>query len=187
MPQRSPKTNRGPAAAEENRAALLAAARLLFAERGYHVPLSAIAKQAGVGQGSLYRHFPTREDLAVALLDENLDALESPDTGDFTTLWRAVVGQIVESGGFVETVLGSPTAARTVSLERRFVLVLERSLAGAHESGAVARSVSAADVLLVMRMLLGVVHIEPDQDARRLAAHRALALIGRGLEIEEGD
>lgn len=184
MPQGSPKTNRGPAAAEENRAALLAAARRLFAERGYHVPLSAIAKEAGVGQGSLYRHFPTREDLAAALLDENVDALEGARDAGFRSLWTAVVEQIIESGGFVETVLGSPTAARAIALERRFVVVLDRTLAAAHARGEVAPELSASDVLLVMRMLLGVVHVEPDEAARRRAAHQALALIGRGLQIE---
>src|SRR5690606_39484170 len=70
MTQTATKPNRGPAAAAENRAALLAAARRLFAERGYHAPLSAIAREAGVGQGSLYRHFPQRELIAAAILEE---------------------------------------------------------------------------------------------------------------------
>ncbi|MFB9629003.1 TetR/AcrR family transcriptional regulator [Nonomuraea helvata] len=53
-------TNRGPGAAVRNRAALIAAAREVFAAAGYDAPLSMVARVAGVGQGSLYRHFPDR-------------------------------------------------------------------------------------------------------------------------------
>ena len=58
------KANRGPSAGPENRRALIAAARAVFAESGYSAPLSAVARRAGVGQGSLYRHFPDRVALA---------------------------------------------------------------------------------------------------------------------------
>lgn len=58
------RANRGPAAAAENRAAIIKAAGEVFAEQGLGAPLNSIAKRAGVGQGSLYRHFPTRASLA---------------------------------------------------------------------------------------------------------------------------
>ena len=69
--------NRGPAAAVENRAALIQAAREIFAEQGVDAPLSAIAKRAKVGQGSLYRHFPTRGAIAVAAFDANVNEIEA--------------------------------------------------------------------------------------------------------------
>ena len=77
MPAHHRRINRGPAAAAENRHAVLAAARELFAERGYEVPMQAIAKRAGVGQGVLYRHFPKRLDLALAVFEENFVRLET--------------------------------------------------------------------------------------------------------------
>lgn len=55
--------------AERNRQLIMAAALETFAERGAHAPLEAIAKRAGIGIGTLYRHFPTREDLLNALLE----------------------------------------------------------------------------------------------------------------------
>src|SRR5689334_13936227 len=52
--------------AQRSRAKLLTAATAAFAERGADAPLEDIAKRAGVGIGTLYRHFPTRLDLQAA-------------------------------------------------------------------------------------------------------------------------
>jgi AcrR family transcriptional regulator len=73
--------------AERNRERILAAARDVFAERGLDAPLEAIARRAGVGQATLYRRFPTRQDLLVAAFGPKLTAyteaidraLEDPD------------------------------------------------------------------------------------------------------------
>jgi AcrR family transcriptional regulator len=57
--------------ATRNRAAILAAAREVFAEQGLHAPLEEIARRAGVGIATLYRRFPAREQLvAAALVDK---------------------------------------------------------------------------------------------------------------------
>ena len=52
--------------ARRNRDRLIAAARDLFAEAGADVSLDAVARRAGVGAGTLYRHFPTRDALVEA-------------------------------------------------------------------------------------------------------------------------
>ena len=57
-----------------NRARIIEAARAAIASAG-DVKLNAIARQAGVGQGTLYRHFPTREDLLAEVYREDVDAL----------------------------------------------------------------------------------------------------------------
>ena len=54
--------------AQRNYDKLVAAAREVFAERGAEGSLDEIAKRAGVGPGTLYRHFPTRDDLIDALM-----------------------------------------------------------------------------------------------------------------------
>ncbi|MFD9948297.1 TetR/AcrR family transcriptional regulator [Nonomuraea sp. NPDC059023] len=56
--------------------ALLAAARELFDERGPDVALDEVARRAGVGNATLYRHFPTRQDLIVAVYASEVTALE---------------------------------------------------------------------------------------------------------------
>lgn len=54
--------------AQRNRDKLVEVARQIFREQGYDAPLDEIAKQAGVGPGTLYRHFPTRENLIDAVM-----------------------------------------------------------------------------------------------------------------------
>ncbi|GAA1705488.1 TetR/AcrR family transcriptional regulator [Microbacterium sediminicola] len=58
--------------AEANRARIVAAARALFASRGRDVPLDAIAREAGVGNATVYRHFPTWEALFAAIQEASL-------------------------------------------------------------------------------------------------------------------
>jgi AcrR family transcriptional regulator len=65
-PTHEPSARALRADAERNRERILAAARDVFAERGLDAPLEAIAQRAGVGQATLYRRFPRREDLIVA-------------------------------------------------------------------------------------------------------------------------
>ncbi|UED86492.1 TetR/AcrR family transcriptional regulator [Streptomyces profundus] len=61
--------------ARRNRERLLAEARAAFAEHGTGASLEEIAARAGVGIGTLYRHFPSRQHLLEALLREHFDAL----------------------------------------------------------------------------------------------------------------
>jgi len=61
--------------AQRNRAELLDAARLVIAEQGVDASLRDIARRAGVGIGTLYRHFPTREALLAALVGNGVDRM----------------------------------------------------------------------------------------------------------------
>jgi AcrR family transcriptional regulator len=80
--------------AERNRAAVLEAAREMFAEQGLEAPLEEIARRAGVGIGTLYRRFPSRDRLVAAALvdkvagyaDAASEALGDPDP------WAGFVG-----------------------------------------------------------------------------------------------
>jgi len=62
--------------ATRNRARILEIAEECFAEHGLEVPLDTIAKQAGVGAGTLYRHFPNRETLIAALVADRIGDLQ---------------------------------------------------------------------------------------------------------------
>ena len=61
--------------ARRNREAILSAAGRAFAEEGLGVPVDEIARRAGVGAGTLYRHFPTKEALFEAILVEHMEQL----------------------------------------------------------------------------------------------------------------
>lgn len=61
--------------AQRNYDLLLAAAKEVFAERGVDAPLDDIAKLAGVGNATMYRHFPTRGDVIVAVFAEEVAEL----------------------------------------------------------------------------------------------------------------
>lgn len=60
--------------AARNRAAVLLAARQVFAEQGLDVAMAEIARRAGVGIATLFRNFPTREDLITAVFDDKMAA-----------------------------------------------------------------------------------------------------------------
>src|SRR3954447_15770823 len=88
--------------AKRNHDRIVDVARLVFREQGYDASLDAIAKRAGVGPGTLYRHFPTREALLGALLparDEELEArreaikAEEHDPGVALELWLEAIDQ----------------------------------------------------------------------------------------------
>ncbi|MDQ3721753.1 MAG: TetR/AcrR family transcriptional regulator, partial [Actinomycetota bacterium] len=58
--------------ARRNRERILEAARTAFAESGGEVQMDDVAQMAGVGVGTLYRHFPTKQDLVLELIDESV-------------------------------------------------------------------------------------------------------------------
>ena len=61
--------------ARRNRERLITAAREVFAEQGANASMEAIAKHAGVGVGTLYRHFPTRMDVVEAVYESDVEEL----------------------------------------------------------------------------------------------------------------
>src|SRR4051812_20371766 len=72
----SPKAGRKPRAdSVRNRERVLAAAKTVFAAGGLAVSLEAVAREAGVGIGTLYRHFPTREALFEAVYRHEVEQL----------------------------------------------------------------------------------------------------------------
>ena len=57
--------------------ALVAAGKSVFARAGTNAPLEEVGGEAGVGRGTLYRHFPTREHLFMAIMKERVDELDA--------------------------------------------------------------------------------------------------------------
>lgn len=173
--------NRGPAAAAGNRSAILEAARRLFAERGYHVPLSTIAREAAVGQGVLYRHFPTRLDLAFAVFEENFAELETiaaePDAGAFGRLWARLLDLTIESAAFVEMVVDARRSIPDHDGAERLLALIEATLPRAQGAGLVDAALTAEDFILAHRMAYGVVVTATDPSQVKETVDQALALL----------
>ena len=172
------KPNLGPSAGPGNRRALIAAAREIFAEDGLAAPFSAVAKRAGVGQGSLYRHFPDRLALALAVFDENVDELEAAVVGSdapLNALLDRVIAQALVSTGLIDLITAHPHDPRVERLGRRVQELTRLALEKERTAGRIGEHVEADDVLLAISMLAGVLG-RTDAADRPATARRAWAL-----------
>ncbi|WP_433532854.1 TetR family transcriptional regulator [Micromonospora sp. CA-263727] len=177
------KANRGPNAAQANRRALVAAALEVFAEGGIDAPLSAVAKRAGVGQGSLYRHFPDRISLALAAFEDNVTELEviaADPTCVLDDLLKAITDQAVNSVVFIDIVTTAAADPRLEVVVERVKATLTGTLREAHRTGAVRESVTVDDVMLAVGMVAALVGKMPPAD-RALTAERAWAVLRRAI------
>jgi AcrR family transcriptional regulator len=132
------RANRGPSAAAENRRALVAAAVEVFGEQGIDAPLSAVAKRAGVGQGSLYRHFPDRMSLALAAFEDNVAELEELAARDGTVLddlLTLVTEQTIASVAFVEMVTAAGDDGRLEAVTARVSAALDGAVKDSRRRG----------------------------------------------------
>ncbi|MGC0379615.1 TetR/AcrR family transcriptional regulator [Streptomyces sp. SAI-229] len=173
--------NDGPRAAARNRAALIAAAREIYAGSGLDAPLSAIARRAGVGQGVLYRHFPDRAALALAVLEENVRQIEQAAAVTGARM-EEVLGVLTwhqtESAAFVAVLHAdgagvSPGAAPYArSLSRRVEAALRSHLPREHVLAA-----RPQDLMLAVAMVSGAV-TGPTREQRERRALAAWRLLG---------
>jgi AcrR family transcriptional regulator len=145
--------------AVRNRDRLLQAARELFAERGLHVSMDDIAGHAGVGVGTAYRRFASRDDLIDALVDErvaeveeNIDrALAAGDAwAGFTTFMEAHVAIHVADRGLRDLMHDAKLHARLEPVRRRLQPRLEEVLeraglaVGTHDVAVLTQMLTAA-------------------------------------------
>jgi AcrR family transcriptional regulator len=151
--------------------------------------LNSIAKTAGVGAGTLYRHFPTRDDLVMAVyqheLDELVEAAYSPWLAALppTEALRTWFDRLAQYG-MTKSGLGTALAAAVEALHRDasvtrqpMVGALEHLLRRAQEAGDIRSDVTADDVLLAVGFLW---RMDPAGDWRGQAA-RLLDLVVAGL------
>ncbi len=165
---------------------LLAAARDLFAERGPDIPLDDVARRAGVGNATLYRHFPTRGDLIVAVYADEVDALcrrgidlaDVSDPGPALFEWLdAFVVHIAAKRPLALAVTDNPDQRRTRLFDawhRSITEVATHLLDRAAADGAVRSDLSVTD-LLALTSAAAIAGSDPDH------ARRLLSLLRTGL------
>ncbi|KQM84477.1 hypothetical protein ASE68_04970 [Agromyces sp. Leaf222] len=177
------KANRGPGAGPENRRAIIAAAREIYAEAGLQTPFSAVAKRAGVGQGSLYRHFPDRVELALAVFDENFDALEASVAAPDTTL-DGLIDDIIDlaavSTALIDLIWQHQHEERVAHLTTRLAAIVGTVVTRERLAGRLGDHVTDDDVLLAITMLADLL-ARADATERRPIADRAWAIFRRSF------
>ena len=167
-----------------NRARIIAAARAAIANAD-EVKLNAIARQAGVGQGTLYRHFPTREDLLAEVYREDVGELvaaapallaeHEPLTALARWFDRVADYAQVKRGVFaaVEAAVSQDLAAHSLGPIGDALTVL---LDAGKADGTIRPDVDARDVILLIGYLSRI--DEAESDAR---AHHLLTVVLDGL------
>lgn len=143
--------------AARNRAAVLEVAYEMFASEGLAVPIDEIARRAGVGAGTVYRHFSTKEALFQAILTEQvgllvdsaheLAATVAPEEALFH-FFALLVDAALKNHGFVDALAGTEfdITHSAPEVEGRFVAALDELLRLAQQSGAVRTDIVASDV-----------------------------------------
>jgi AcrR family transcriptional regulator len=169
--------------ARRNREKLLEAAVELFAEAGPDVPLEAVAERAGVGIGTLYRHFPTREALAEAAYRNEVCRLCEAAEGLLAELpaeqalaeWmdRFVIYVAAKRSmaGMLQAVVANGEETLYSDARRRMAGAVALLLDAARRDGAIRADVQGEDVLVAMSgiWLLAEGPDWPDRSRRQLA------------------
>ncbi|MGI5241162.1 TetR/AcrR family transcriptional regulator [Dactylosporangium sp. CA-139066] len=159
--------------AQRNLNALLEAAKAVFATSGVDAPAKEITDRAGVGVGTLYRHFPQRSDLVIAVLEREIDACA--DAGPALSATNppsvALAKWIRRYTEFVLTKVGLASALHSAEGLRAYFYermspVVEALLAAA--AGEVRTDVRARDVLHAVALLCHEVPGEDPGYGRRL-------------------
>lgn len=172
--------------ARRNRERLLRSAAVAFAERGTDASLEDVARHAGVGIGTLYRHFPTRDDLVAALIDDEVadlvtraDELLGADDplGALRTWLVALIAHVARYRGLATSLVDARGGRGRLAeschrQEAAAAALVER----ARTSGALRADVTVAEVLDLVSALGWLA----ERDAPT-AASRLLDLVVGGL------
>ncbi|WP_226367244.1 TetR/AcrR family transcriptional regulator [Pseudonocardia sp. ICBG162] len=168
--------------AQDNRDRILAAARVLFAEDGLDVGMRAVARRAGVGPATLYRRFPTRDDLVREAFAEEMQecrrivvdgvADDDPWRG-FRTVVHRLVALNVRNRGFVDAFTAAEPARDLLAGHQRELLRMIDGLASrARACGALRPDFTVDDLILVLRAGRGLAaapEASRGRDAERFA------------------
>jgi AcrR family transcriptional regulator len=176
-----------------NRARILDAAEAVLAEQGLAAPIDDVAREAGVGIGTVYRHFPTKEALFEAvvvnrvqrLVDDAQALAEAGDPGEaffgFMTRWAEYgANSKALSDGLADT--GVDLKAATSDAKQQLRDAVEHLLARAQRAGAVRADVRIDDLWsLLAGVCLAAAHNGYDPTLRA----RAVAVVCDGLRPSE--
>ena len=164
--------------AARNRARVLEVAYDTFAAEGLSVPIDEIARRAGVGAGTVYRHFPTKDDLYRAVVQDRIEnliesgraLLAAGDPGDalFSFLRSMVLQWGATDQGLDEALagVGIDIATAMPGVEADFLGMLDDLLRAAQRAGAVRSDVGVRDVKAILTGASAMQAAYPDSAER---------------------
>jgi AcrR family transcriptional regulator len=177
--------------ARRNRQRLLAAARTAFTEHGAEASLDDIARRAGVGSGTLYRHFPTRQALVEAVYRDQVEALctrgyELLDTlppDDALAAWlRALADYVTTKRGLataMKAIMDDQGSQVFASCKQALYAAARALLTRAQETGTVRADADVDDLLRLVHAIAVATEQAPD------GGERLLSLVMDGLRHQE--
>jgi AcrR family transcriptional regulator len=177
--------------AQRNRDKLIATARAAFAEHGLEASLDDIAKRAGVGSGTLYRHFPTRDDLVTAVfverMAENVAAVERAQQHEdpwqgFAEHVRQTCREQATDRGMADLMAIGHRSRELRALRTRAYKAFTALIDRAKASGALRADFSPEDIVLLLMANAGV--ISRTGAAAPAATERFIALTLDGFRAE---
>jgi AcrR family transcriptional regulator len=173
--------------ASRNVVALIEAAKTVFAGAGVDAPAKQITDLAGVGVGTLYRHFPRRSDLILAVMEHEIDACAEEATvllADHEP-WDALTAWISRLTALVGTKRGLASALHSGDpafddlpdyVTQRLEPALDRLLGAARASDHVRADVTARDVILTVGLMC-----QPIRGENRALNERMIGIFIEGL------
>jgi AcrR family transcriptional regulator len=170
--------------AARNRDSILAAAQDALAERGLDVAVDEVARRAGVGMGTLYRHFPTKDALIEAVLLARFEeltartqaALDQDDGWEgLATFFRHAVGLQARDRGFRELMASRlRQEPRLAAARARLAPLIEELIERARVQGALRPELRYEDLVMVLAGCGRIVEAMPEHWER----YAAIALAG---------
>lgn len=174
--------------AQRNRARVLEVAADIFAAEGLSIPIHEIARRAGVGTGTVSRHFPTKESLFQAVLLDRMEHLvrlagaltENEEPGEaFFAFFSLMIEEGAANRGVVDALAGAGFDFQATAADSAYDVMgaWRRLLERAQQAGAVRADTNLADVKALLAGCLGRERDAPDPAARA----RMLAIVRAGL------
>jgi AcrR family transcriptional regulator len=169
-----------------NRAAILNAAREVFATVGVNAPLALVAQEAGVSRMTLYRNFVDRDALVMAIFEAKVQELallgqsvSDQDDGLFVML-EAIADANAQNNGLSQVFAKPTMQSSRLALRSGVIAIMAPLLARARSAGRVRDDIGVEDLELLLTISAAGIR-EDELEVRRAQARRTLDLMLRGI------